>query len=241
MVAAIEWTLVFRIYLATIPALFLILFFIPSDKKVNTAVKIGPVEANEKMPWLKLLLLDGAFFIYGAIYCIVYYQIAMVATEKALGDVSFIGVLSALGTVGSLILCFGFGFYYNKLKRFTPFVGFSGLVLGFLLLYIAETPVIAAIGNTLLGGMYGLGLSYYMTTCTLIVPPSQIPMAVSITSVVIGVSSFLSTYLSLLLQSIMGLSIIGIIPPLMIVLAIGAALSLIAAMKSRKIPQEAAV
>jgi MFS family permease len=240
-VAAIEWTMVFRIYLASIPVFLMILFFIPSGKKINVAVETGPVETDEKMPWLKLLLLDGAFFVYTTIYCIVYYQISMVVTAKALGDVSFIGMLSALGTVGSLVLSFGFGLYYNKFKRFTPFVGFIGLVLGFFLLYIAETPVIAAISNTLLGGMYGLGISYYMTACTLIVPSSQIPMAVSITTMTMSVASFLSTYVSLLLQSIMGVSITGIMPFLMIVLAIGAVLSFIAAIKNRKTPQEAAV
>jgi hypothetical protein len=75
--------------------------------------------------------------------------------------------------------------------------------------------------------MYGLGISYYMTACTLIVPPSQIPMSVSVTTMIMAIASFLSTYVSLLLQSVMGVSITGIIPPLMIVLAIGAVLSLV--------------
>jgi MFS family permease len=238
-VATFGWTLVFRIYLASVPIFVLILLFIPSGKKINAAAEAGPIETAEKMPWVKLLLLDGAFFVYTAIYCIVYYQISMVVTEKVIGDVSFIGVLSALGTVGSLVFCCFFGLYYNKFKRFTPFVGFIGLALGFLLLYIAQTPVIAAISCTLLGGMYGLGISYYMTACTLIVPPSQIPMAVSITTMVMSIATFLSTYISLLLQSIMEVSITGIIPILTIVLAIGAVLSLIAAIKNRKTAREA--
>jgi MFS family permease len=240
-VATLGWTMVFRIYLASIPVFVMILLFIPSGKEANTVEEAGPAGAEEKMPWLKLLLLDGAFFVYGTIYCIVYYQISMVIADKTIGDVSFIGVLSALGTVGSFVFCCFFGLYYNKLKRFTPFVGFVGLTLGFLLLYIAQTPVIAAVSCTLLGGMFGLGLSYYMMYCTVIVPPSHIPMSVSITTTIMSVGTFLSTYVSLLLQSILGVSITGIIPPLMIVLGIGAVLSLIAAIKSLKTAPEPAV
>jgi hypothetical protein len=45
----------------------------------------------------------------------------------------------------------------------------------------------------------------------------------------------------LLLQSLLGLSIIGIMPIMVIVVAIGAVLSLTIAIKSRKTPQEAVV
>jgi sorbitol-specific phosphotransferase system component IIC len=45
----------------------------------------------------------------------------------------------------------------------------------------------------------------------------------------------------LLLQSVMGVSITGIIPPLVIILGIGAVLSLIAAIRSRKTAQESAM
>jgi MFS family permease len=240
-VATLGWTMVFRIYLASIPVLVMILLFIPSGKGANAVGGAGPAGAAEKMPWSKLLLLDGAFFVYGTIYCIIYYQISMVITDKTMGDVSFIGVLSALGTVGSFVSCCFFGLYYNKLKRFTPFAGFVGLTLGFFLLYIAETPLIAAVTCTLIGGMFGLGLSYYMMYCTVIVPPSQIPMSISITTTIMSVGTFLSTYISLLLQTILGTSITGIIPLLTCILAVGAVLSFIAAIKNSKTPQEAAI
>jgi MFS family permease len=240
-VATFGWTLVFRIYLASIPVFVMILLFIPSDKKASTVEETGSSGKEEKMPWLKLLLLDGAYFVYGLIYSIVYYQISMIITDKDIGDVAFIGTLSALGTVGTFVFGCFFGIYYNKLKRFTPFAGFIGLILGFFLLYIAQTPVLAAVSCTLLGGMFGLALSYYLTYCTVIVPPSRIPMAISITTTILTIGTFLSPYVSSLLQNIMGVSITGIIPPLMIVLGIAAVFSLIAAIKSRKPAQEAAL
>jgi hypothetical protein len=143
--------------------------------------------------------------------------------------------------VGSFVFCCSFGLYYNKFKRFTPFIGFTGLTLGFFLLYITQTPALAAISCTLLGGMYGLGMSYYMMYCTIIVPPSHVSMSISITSTVLYIATFFSTYISLLLQSILGVSIVGIMPSLVIVLAIGTVLSFISAIKSRKTPQEAVI
>jgi MFS family permease len=236
MVAAIEWTLVFRIYLASIPVLLMILLFIPENKPAKTGGEAGSAGDVEKMPWSKLFLMNSAFFVYTTIYCIVYYQISMVISDKSIGNVTFIGILSALGTVGSFLTCCFFGLYYSKFKRFTPFIGFTGLVLGFFLLFIAQNPLIAAISCTLLGGMYGLGLTYYMMYCTVIVPPSQIPMSISITSFIMMTATFLSTYVSLFLQRLLNVSITGIIPPLCIVLALGAVLSIIAALKARKVP-----
>jgi MFS family permease len=235
MVAAIEWRLVFRIYLASIPILLMIAIFIPHDKAQKSEADSGTKNLeSEKMPWLKLMLSNGAYVVFTVIYCIVYYQVAMVIADKAIGDVSLVGLLSALGTVGSAVFCTFFGLYYNKLKRFTPFVGFTGLTAGFLLLYFGNTPLTAAISCTLLGSMYGLGLCYYSTRATLIVPPGQIPMALSVTSMMLCVGTALSTYISLLLQWLFKTSITGIIPVLAIVLAVGAVLSFIMAFGSHK-------
>jgi predicted MFS family arabinose efflux permease len=236
MVAAIEWRLVFRIYLATIPILLLIILFVPRDtvKKIKTADEEGD-RTSEKMPWSKLMLLSGAGFVYVTIYCIVFYQIAMVVTEKAIGDVSFIGLLSALGTAGSFFTCFFFGPYYNKLKRFTPFIGFTGLACGFLLLYFGNTPLLAIISCTLLGAMFGVGFSYYLMYCTVIVPPGHIPTALSITTTIINVGRSLSTYISFMLQRALNTSVTGIMPVLAVILAVCATLSCITALRSRKV------
>jgi predicted MFS family arabinose efflux permease len=233
MVAAIEWRMVFRIYLAAIPVLLLIILFVPSDKP-GKAVGGEGNRGNEKMPWSKLLLSGGSAFVYVTIYCIVFYQISMVVTEKAAGDVSLIGLLSALGTVGSFFTCFFFGAYYNRLKKLTPFAGFTGLACGFLLLYFGSAPLLMAISCMLLGAMYGVGISYYTMYCTVVAPPSQIPMAISVTTTIISIARFFSTYISLMLQRLFKTSITGIMPVLVMTLAVAATLSCITALRSRK-------
>jgi predicted MFS family arabinose efflux permease len=242
MVAMAGWRLVFRIYLVSIPILLLLILFVPNDKA--RSIEVGGKAGNhslEKIPWLKLMLLSGAYFVYSSIYCIVYYQISMVITDKAIGDVSFIGLCSALGTAGGFVSSLFFGVYYNRLKRFTPFIGFAGLLSGFLMLYFGSTPLIAIIAIALLGSMYGLGLSYYKTYCTVIVPKSQVPMAISITMTIATIGTFLSTYISLLFQRLLGTSITGIIPVLAIILAVGMILSFFTALGSRKIAAPLAV
>jgi hypothetical protein len=101
------------------------------------------------------------------------------------------------------------------------------------LLFFGKILLIVAISCTLTGAMFGLGLSYYMMRCTVIAPPSQIPMAISVTTMSAGIGSFLSTYISLLLQRLLETSITGIIPALAIILAAGAVLSFAMALGSR--------
>jgi hypothetical protein len=120
------------------------------------------------------------------------------------------------------------------LKRFTPFIGFTGMALGFFPLFIAQNLLTAAIGCIFLGAMYGGGMTYYLMYCTVIVPPTQITISVSITTFILSAAGFLSTYLSLLLQWVLNVSITGIIPPLCVVLVLGAVLSVIAALKDRR-------
>jgi MFS family permease len=237
-VAAIEWTLVFRIYLASIPVLLMILIFIPENKPVKAGGEAGLTGVAEKMPWLKLFLMFGAMSVYNTIYCIVYYQISMVISDKSIGDVAFVGVLSALGTIGSCFSMSFFGLYYGKFKRVTPFIGFIGMALGFFMLFIAQNPLIAAISCALMGTMHGLAMTYYLMHCTVIVSPSQIPISLSLSTFCMSVSTFLSTYVSLFLQWFLKVSIAGIIPSLCVVLALGAALSIILTLRVRKVSSE---
>jgi hypothetical protein len=108
------------------------------------------------------------------------------------------------------------------------------LAAGFLLLYFTNTPLTTAISCALIGAMYGLGMSYYMMRGTIIVPPSQILMAISVRTMFSCAAGALSTYISLLLRWLFKTLIIGIMPVLAIILAVGAVLSFAMALGSRK-------
>jgi MFS family permease len=240
---AAEWRMVYRVYLAAIPVLIMIVIFIPKDRIAAGEVVTETVAAGgEKMPWGRILLMEAAFIVYNVIYYVVYYQISMIVAAKGLGGVSLSGVLSALGTVGGLVSCASFGFYYNRLGRFTICIGFALMALSYWMLWSAASTPVALIANTLLGVTYGLGISYYMMYCTVIVPPVQIPLSISVTTTVLSIGAFLSNYCATLLQNIIGTStIVDVIPVLIVILAAGAVLSLVFSIVERKksLPQAA--
>jgi predicted MFS family arabinose efflux permease len=238
-VATLGWTMVFRIYLVAIPILIMIFLFVPTDQVTTATVEksknAAADKSNEKMPWAKVIALGAAFLIFGAVYCIAYFQISMIVAEKAIGDVTFIGTLSALGTVGCFITCFLFGKIYGVFKRSTPIIAYTIMALSFGMLYFSSSSIVAVIACTLLGAMYGLGMSYYFMHCTMIVPESRIPMSIGFTSFCMSIGTFLSVYLATFLQGVMGVTTITeIMPVLIAILAIGAALSAVFTIKDRK-------
>ncbi|OFV68939.1 MFS transporter [Acetobacterium wieringae] len=236
-VATLGWTTVFYIYLVAIPILVMIIFFIPADKVTVTGA-VDQTQAgsgNDQINWLSLMALCGAFLIFNIIYCIVYYKISMIVSEKAIGDVAFVGTLSALGTIGSFIACMFFGKYYAVLKRATPILAYVLMALCFCLLYFSANPAIASVACTLLGATYGVGISYYFMHCTMIVPESQIPISISFTSFAMSIGSFLSVYVAAFIQGFMGVETITEIMPILIgILLIGAVLSAILTIKEKK-------
>jgi MFS family permease len=236
LVGAVEWRMVYRIYLAAIPVLAMVVIFVPKDKVSadGGAVKMS-ASGDEKIPWRKILLTEAAFITYNMVYFVVFLQISMIVAAKGLGGVSLSGILSALGTIGTMIFSVSFGLYYNRFRRFTICIGFALMAFGYWMLWSATSVPVTLIANTLIGGSYGLGVSYYMMYCTVIVPPVQIPLSVSITATALNIGAFLSTYCATLLQRIMGVSIIvDVIPMLIIVLTAGAVLSLAFSIMERK-------
>jgi predicted MFS family arabinose efflux permease len=235
-VGAVEWRMVYRIYLAAIPVLAMIIIFVPKDKVSagENTVKTT-VSGDKKIPWRKILLMEAAFIIYTTGYFIVFLQISMIVAAKGLGGASLSGVLSALGTVGTMVFSAIFGLYYNKFRRFTICIGFALMALSYWILWSTTSAQAALIANILLGASYGLGVSYYMMYCTVIVPPAQIPLSISITATALNIGAFLSTYCSTLLQRIMGVStIVDVIPVLIVILTAGAVLSLVLSIAERK-------
>lgn len=236
-VATLGWTMVFRIYLVAIPILIMIFLFVPADEVTAPVAesKDDVGSSDEKMPWVKVIALGVAFLIFSAIYCIVFYKISMIVAEKAIGDVTFIGMISALGTVGSFVACFLFGKTYGFFKRSTPIVAYTVMALSFAMLYFSSSSIVAAIACTLLGAMYGMGMSYYFMHCTMIVPESRIPMSIGFTSFCMSIGTFLSVYVATFLQGAIGVTTITeIMPVLIVILAVGAALSAVFTVKDRK-------
>jgi MFS family permease len=225
-VASYGWRQVFRIYLVSFPVLLMVFLFLPKDKVASDTAEEFSGD-NEKMPWRKVLLMSLAFIIYNIVYCIAYYQISVIIVEKGFGDTKLIGLLAALGTVGSIMGSAALGLVYPRLKRFTVLIGYAGMAVCFWLLFAASAPPLAFVACTLLGVSYAIGTAYYMMYCTTFVPPGKIPLSISIATTAMAIGQFLSTYCATALQRIMNVATLtATLPVLAIVLAAGAALSL---------------
>jgi MFS family permease len=244
-VASMGWRLVFRLYWVSIPILVMLFVFLPADKPgrrhmekessdENDSAEENLSSGSEKMPWQKILSLCGASLIYNMLYCVIYYQIALLITEKGVGDSAYNGRVSAFINVGAFVGTTAFGFYYNRLKRFTILIGFAGIALCFWVFYVSESAPVIAIACAVLGVMYGLGLSYYLMRATVIVPISKVPQAISLGNFTSTVGVFLSTYFATTLQAVMGSATLTAIMPIIAgILAVGAVLSVIFSIKDR--------
>lgn len=233
-IASGRWQDVFFIYLATIPIFIAVLLFVPSDRKTKNKVSVGKEQALFiPMKWGSVIRASLAFFAYNLIYCVVYYQIAVIMADKGVVDTAFVGLLSSLGTAGSFVACTAFGFYFNRLKELSISIGYGIQTVFLIVLSLSDQPILIALSCLLLGAAYGLGMTYYMTYVTLIVPPVRVPVATSIVSFAMGISMFLAPYLPYALMSLVGLkTVLSTLPVLAGVLAVGCALSI--ASKGRK-------
>ena len=232
--AVINWTLVFRIYLAAIPAFFILIFLVPGDK-APVLVKEAKAAVKEKINWKKLIPLDLSFAAITTLHYAFFYQLSLVFAEKGIEDLGIIGIATALVTVGGFLLNLGFGRMYMKLKRFMPVFLYGFMAISYVMLIVIPGVPMALIASFVAGAAMGVSVSYYYMYCTVIVPPSRVPTSVSITTTTMYVACFFAPYITTALQSIMGVvTILEVMPVLTAMLAVGAVLALVLALRERK-------
>jgi predicted MFS family arabinose efflux permease len=238
-VAAYGWRLVYRIYLLSLPILFMVFLFLPQDKATSDTTEESS-SANEKMPWGRLLFMAVALLIFNIVYCIVYYQVSMIITEKEIGDTRVIGAAASSGAIGGIIGAAILGLVYPRLKRFTTLICYGGMTISFFLLIIASRASLAIVACALIGISYSLGTAYYMMYCTTFVPPGKVPLSISITTTAMSVGQFLSTYCATALQGILNTSTLtAVLPVLAAAVGAGVVISLVTTLVDRKKDSEA--
>jgi len=238
--AANSWQSVFKIYWIAVPILIMVVLFVP-----KTPPEKGSLEKDNKPIKREPLSLKHfgsmcvSFFIWNAIYGVIFFRIAVYVLENGMGKESLAGILSSLGTVGSLCACLIFGFTYSKLGRGTIIPSYVVLALGYLILMTTTNIYIVGVVCTLMGAAYGNGFSYFYMRGTVIVPPSQISTSIGIVTAICGVSLFISTYMVTMLQQVMGVgTVTGIMPILVVILTTGSVASVIMTIRNKKYPSE---
>ncbi|MDO5411364.1 MAG: MFS transporter [Lachnospiraceae bacterium] len=224
--AVLNWHYVFLVFLIMIPITAAIFFFVPDTAPEKNEASLS--DSKEAMPYHRILPLAAAAFVINAMYAIVLTQIAPIAGELKIGGASEAGIMTSLGTVGSLIACLLFGWLYERLKLFIPVIYSLLLALGFFGLACSKNIWMAGALCTLLGAMYGLSYSYYLMYASIIVPPSKSSFAIAIVNAAVYLGIFVAPYVPMLYQSILRKNtIVAVLPYIAITLVICTVISLI--------------
>ncbi|MDO5410243.1 MAG: MFS transporter [Lachnospiraceae bacterium] len=235
-----SWQEVFKVYWIAVPVIIMMFFFLPQTAPERESEMEQETGKSTETPYLvHQMMLMLSCFAYNLIYAIIYYQVAVLVAEQGYGNESIAGLLSTLGTVGSCILCILFGSIYNKLKRATIILGYAGLCISYLMLYLASGPVMAGVACTLCGASFGYGFSYFFMRCTVVVPAEKISSSISLTTAIGGFGMFLSTYTCTWLQNLMGVSsVLEILPVAIAAAGAAAVLSVICTIADKKHPSD---
>ncbi|MEG1478190.1 MAG: MFS transporter [Clostridiales bacterium] len=217
--AIINWHYVFYAYIIAIPVLVGVIFFIPKTAPERKTAIEG--STPDKMPWKRTSALAIAAFIFSSMYSVILTMVAVYLVELSIGDSSTVGLLEALGALGSMVTGFAFSFIYMRTKRATPII-FAGLMaVGYLMLaYTINLPMIC-IAKTILGGMYGLGYAYYLMAAAMIAPPSKASLSISIANSAVYGGIFVGPYVCPLIQYLFHVDSIVACMPYMVLILIG--------------------
>lgn len=210
-VAAMRWQMVFQLFWVAVPMLLIVIFCMPKETPYEAVRREGMSDPShvdavvkEKMPWGALVLDMIGYFAGMLIVCIMYYQIALYLVELNIGTAVLAGTLSTALTIATFVACMSFGVLFAKpiMRKFFPFLMFIVLAVAYFVFAFIPTVAGASVGMVLIGLINGFMMSYYQSHVAIIVPESQAPFALSITSSVLGLGMFLTTYVFTLLRGV---------------------------------------
>jgi len=229
-----SWTSVYWLFAVAGIVLILAVFFIPAtptDQELEAHDAAGTVK--DRIPTLPMAGLGIAGFVLSLVYTVPVYLISVLVLERALGDEATAGMLSSATTVGSAIGCAVFGILFRYLGRLVATLSYALMAVGVVLLLADGVGVVAA-GCVVMGIAYGAGFVYYTARATTIVPPSRVPVALSIAWATINLGGFASTYGVTALQNALGITTVsGVFPFLLGLLIVGTVLSVVFAVIAR--------
>lgn len=201
------WQNAYLTYWVAVPMTILVILFVPklqslSQSQAEENTEAAPAAGKASMGsrfWIALITV----FIFSVCYTPMSMLASLYVSENALGNEAVSGLAASLGTVGSCVCCLAFGFLYSKLKGRTSMISFVAMTLGLLGMYFLPSKYLFLTICTLCGGGYGMFFSYAYAHIPSIVPPQNMSRAISLVTAVIGLASFLGTYVITGLMEIM--------------------------------------
>ncbi|HWR42094.1 MFS transporter [Sporomusa sp.] len=201
-----DWKNSFYLYLAGIPIVLMMIAYLPKTPPEGKGESINKLV---QFPFRHFGMVAVSFLLFNALYDIVAYYIAIYLEEAQLGDASMAGVLSSLGTTGSLCACLLFSLIYLRFKDITPV--FACLVMGVAYIVMSFPSNIWVIGIMcfLSGASYGLGISYFYMHASMIVEPAVISIAMGLMASCVYLGVYFSSHLLNMYKTVLNVQIIA--------------------------------
>ena len=198
--ATLGWNFGYLVYLLGIFGIIFALLGVPGKSKPNSnklsAIKqdnSDPTRGKFRLVILKEMIVTCLFlFIYSAAPA----NLAMLVTERGLGDASFAGTVSTMFLLGGMITGLLFGLISSVLKKWTAMCGAFILAIGAVIIAISQGTVSLIIGCLVAGASISMILPVCMGSA------SRLKGYETLNSAMILSSSFIGVFLAPLITNI---------------------------------------
>ena len=197
------WQNVYNVFWPNIIMILLVILFVPSqmDDEGNNANAQKATRTGKHMG-SRFWISSVNFMIMSIIYAPLYMMAAVYVAENGLGNEAFAGLITSLGTVGSMTLCLLFGLLYKIFAEKTTVLSYILMAICLIVAFLFPNKVVFMIVSLLGGGAYGLELSYQYSHLPNVVPKENVTLAVSLITALNAFGMFLTTYVTTALQKV---------------------------------------
>lgn len=196
MLGAQNWRHLYWVFAIGILVFLLVLFCLPKDhvvefdqgnEKTKQSLIKNLVNVNPNTLYIFI-----AIFVMGIAYNAYMANLAIIITQKAIGDVAVIGMINAVGTIGGVLSGFGFSFIRKMTKPNTLAFGFLMTSLSLIITYFAYNIILLCIGAV----FSGIGMVAVMASAPFLLSmmskPQYIPIVMSIFAFINGLAGALA-------------------------------------------------
>lgn len=199
------WRNAYNGYLVALPMVIMIALFIPALPR-QTAPQPEAAQADAKprkkgMPavfWVSAV----TFLIIVVAFNMMAFYVSFYVAEHALGNEAVAGVMSTMISLGSMLFCFLYGKLYGKLGAHTMTLSIIMLALALALLLVPNV-VVTGLSLILVGGSYGLALTYCYAIGAETAPEGMADTAIGYVTAIYAIGGFVSTCISTWLMEVM--------------------------------------
>ena len=233
-IATFFWQGAFYLYLIFVPIVIIQILCLPDFEPEAAPKQENGEAAKEPLGWKPWFVAAGMLVTMG-ILTLVLYRLSPIIEFNGLGTAAQSGMATSICTATSFCAGLLFGFYFNRLQRFSPVCSYLIAAVSFLLFGLASSMVLIFAAAVLYGLALGSLGPFFMSTMSRVAPMSKMTFAMTLTCVCqIGAQVVTPYYMALVGMFVEGdAALCFVSAAILFVIAIGL---LIWAIKNRNTP-----